>query len=236
MTKCRRVLLKLSGEVLGGSAGAGLEASSVDRVVSELAAALSAGLEVGVVVGGGNFLRGASTGHVDRIAADQMGMLATVMNGLALASALGARGISASVLSAVPAGTLCEPYGAWRARSLLAAGCPVILAGGTGNPLFTTDTCASLRAIEIEAQLLLKGTKVDGIYTADPKTDPDAKRLDKVTFTEVLDRGIEVMDHSAISMCRDHGMRIRVFDMTQPGNIQRALIDQDLGSEVTKGE
>ncbi len=232
----RRVLLKLSGEVLGGEDGVGLDAASVDRVVTEMVAALAQGVEIGVVVGGGNFLRGAATQHIERVTADQMGMLATVMNALALGAAFHARGVDALVLSAIPAGQLAEPYGAWKARSALDAGRPVILAGGTGNPLFTTDTCASLRAIEIQAGLLLKGTKVDGVYTSDPKTDPTAKRLDQLTFTQALDQGIEVMDRSAFSMCRDHSMRIRVFDMTQPGNIQRALIQQDLGSEVTKGD
>lgn len=232
-----RLLLKISGEALSGRGALGVAPEALSALCGELAAALgtAAAPQVAVVVGGGNFLRGGVLAEAgfDRVQADSMGMLATVMNGIALRAGLEARGVPAAVLSAVPAIKEVEPYSAGLCGDRLAAGRVVILVGGTGNPYFTTDTCAALRAAEIGATLLLKGTKVDGVYSRDPHEDASAERFERLSFDEVLDRDLRVMDATAFAMCRENDIPIRVFDMFTDGNIGRALGGELLGTLVS---
>lgn len=235
--KYRRILLKLSGEALMGDGEDTISPTIVGRTATELYDLVHSGVQVGVVIGGGNIFRGASlaASGVDRVTADHMGMLATVINALALQDAVESRGAAARVMSAIKVNQICEDYIRRRAIRHLEKGRVVILAAGTGNPFFTTDSAASLRAIEIGADLLLKGTKVDGVYTADPVKDPAAKRYDVLTYGEVLNRNLMVMDATAIVLCRDYGMPLRVFDINQPGALRRIVYGENEGTLVHGG-
>lgn len=215
----RRVLLKLSGEALTGSEGFGIAPTVVARIADEIGEVVALGGQVGVVVGGGNFVRGAqiSATGIDRVSGDHMGMLATVMNALALNAALSARGVPARVMSALPVPTVCETFTQRVALAHFQAGRVVLFAGGTGNPFFTTDTGAVLRATEMGCDVVMKGTQVDGVYSADPKTDPTATRYDQLTHQEVLARGLSVMDATAIALARDNRIPVSVFSIGEPG-------------------
>lgn len=230
----QRILLKLSGEALMGNGEDTISPAIVGRIAVELCELASLGVQVGVVIGGGNIFRGASlaASGVDRVTADHMGMLATVMNALAMQDALESKGAAARVMSAIKVNQICEDYIRRRAIRHLEKGRVVIFAAGTGNPFFTTDSAASLRAIEIGAHLLLKGTKVDGVYTADPVKDPSATRYDVLDYDEVLSRNLMVMDATAIVLCRDYGMPLRVFDINQAGALQRIVYGADEGTLV----
>ena len=234
----KRILLKLSGEALMGSTGFGIDPATLEGIASEVAEVRALGVEVAVVIGGGNIFRGlaASAHGMDRASADYMGMLATVMNSLALQDALERTGVNTRVLSAIEMQELCEPYIRRRAMRHLEKGRVVIFAAGTGNPYFTTDTAASLRAMEIHADVLLKATKVDGVYDRDPKKFPDAKRFHRLTYLEVLQRNLQVMDSTAISLCRDNKLAIVVFDLRVRGNIRRVVSGESIGTLVTDEE
>ena len=231
----RRVLLKLSGEALMGDLDYGIEPKVIKRIASEVAEARSRGTEIAIVIGGGNIFRGAGLARagMDRVTGDHMGMLATVMNALAIQDALESQDVYARVMSALQINEVCEDYIRRRAVRHLEKGRVVILAAGTGNPFFTTDTAASLRAIEIGADVLLKATKVDGVYDADPVINKDAKRYDTVSFDKVLADKLTVMDATAIVMCRDNGLPLRVFDLTQEDALVRAIDGQEVGTLVT---
>jgi uridylate kinase len=231
----RRIVLKLSGEALAGSQGYGLDPSVLTRVGDELREVVKLGVELAVVIGGGNIFRGmaASAGGMERATADYMGMLATIINALALQDALEKAGCQTRVLSAIEMRAVAEPYIRRRAIRHLEKGRVVIFAAGTGNPFFTTDTAGALRAVEIGADAILKATKVDGIYSADPARDASAERLARVTYIEVLNRRLEVMDTTAISLCMDNKLPIVVFDLTRPGNIARIVCGEPVGSIVT---
>ncbi|WP_420426502.1 UMP kinase [Algiphilus sp.] len=231
----RRVLVKLSGEALMGELEYGIASPVIGDVAAELKAVVDSGSEVAVVIGGGNIFRGEglARGGIQRVTADQMGMLATVMNALALQDALEKIDCQTRVMSAIRINQVCEDYIRRRAVRHLEKGRIVILAAGTGNPFFTTDSAAALRAIEIDAELMLKATKVDGIYSADPMQDPNAHRIPRLTYDEVLDRRLGVMDQTAIVLCRDHRMPLRVYDMTQPGALAGIVAgDEDIGTHV----
>ena len=231
----RRVLLKLSGEALMGELDYGIEPSVIQRIAAEIATARSAGVEIAIVVGGGNIFRGEGLARsgMDRVTGDHMGMLATVMNALALQDALEALDVHARVTSALEINAVCEPYIRRRAIRHLEKGRVVVLAAGTGNPFFTTDTAASLRAIEIGADVLLKATKVDGVYDADPAKDPEASRYETVTYDRVIAEKLGVMDATAIVMCRDNHLPLRVFDLTRANAIAEALTGDDIGTLVS---
>ncbi|HEV8675603.1 MAG TPA: UMP kinase [Methylomirabilota bacterium] len=224
----KRILLKLSGEALAGGQGYGIEPAVLDRVVEEVRSVLGLGVEVAIVIGGGNIFRGleAAAAGMDRASADYMGMLATVLNGLALQNALEKAGLLTRVQSAINMPAVAEPYIRRRAIRHLEKGRIVIFAAGTGNPFFTTDTAAALRAAEIGAEIILKATKVDGIYSADPVLDPQAVRLPRVTYIEVLNRGLRVMDTTAISLCMDNKLPIGVFNLNTPGNLRRIVLGE----------
>jgi len=230
----QRVLLKISGEALAGDAGFGIDPRAVAAFAHEIEEVHALGCELALVVGGGNFFRGLSGDSfgVDRATGDYMGMLATVINSLALQSALEARTVSTRVLSAIEIREVAEPYIRRRATRHLEKGRIVIFAAGTGNPYFSTDTAASLRAMEIGAEVILKATKVDGVYDADPKTQPSAVRYTELTYIDVLNRGLKVMDSTAISLCMDNGLPIIVFNLLQPGNIQKAVCGEPIGTIV----
>ncbi len=237
MTKTKsykRVLLKLSGEALQGSLGYGIDPKVVDSIASQLKEVKDVGVELAVVIGGGNIFRGlqAASSGMDRSTADYMGMLATVMNGMALQDALERKGVYTRVQTAIAMEALAEPYIRRRAMRHLEKGRIVILAGGTGNPYFTTDTTAALRAIELGAEVILKATKVDGIYSADPKKDKHAKRFEKLRYMDVLKKGLKIMDATAISLCMDNELPIIVFDLMKHGNIHRAISGQNIGTVV----
>jgi uridylate kinase len=231
----KRVLVKLSGEALMGSSDYGIDPVFLKRLAAEVAAVREAGTEVALVVGGGNLFRGAGLARagMDRVTADQMGMLATVMNSLALQDALESIGMHVRVMSAVRVNQVCEDYIRRRAVRHLEKGRITIFAAGTGNPFFTTDTAASLRAIEIEAQLLLKATKVDGVYDDDPARNPAARRYETLTYDQVLDDRLNVMDATSIVLCRDHGLPLRVFDLNEPNALVRAARGEKVGTLVT---
>jgi len=231
----RRVLLKLSGEALMGDLEYGIEPTVIKRMAAEVAEARSRGTEIAIVIGGGNIFRGAGLARsgMDRVTGDHMGMLATVMNALAIQDALEALDVHARVMSALRINEVCEDYIRRRAVRHLEKGRVVILAAGTGNPFFTTDTAASLRAIEIGADVLLKATKVDGVYDADPVTNPGAVRYDTVSFDQVLRDKLSVMDATAIVMCRDNNLPLRVFDLTRPGALVDAVAGAEVGTLVT---
>ena len=231
----RRVLLKLSGEAFADPlVGYGIDPDTVQRVAKEVAEATNGGIEVAIVVGGGNIFRGVSqqAKGMDPANADYMGMLATVINALALRDALEHAGAVTRVQSAITMQQLAEPYIRLRAIRHLEKGRVVVFAAGTGNPFFTTDTTAALRAVEVGADVLLKASKVDGIYSADPKLDPTANRLHELTYMEFLSQELRVMDATAVTMCREHGVPIVVFDMTTPGNILRAVSGERIGTVV----
>jgi len=221
----RRVLLKVSGEALMGDAGYGLDMPTVDAVAEEIAALVRQGVQLCLVIGGGNIFRGLSAAArgMERASADYMGMLATVMNALALQNALEKIGVDTRVQSAIPMDTICEPYIRRRAQRHLQKGRVVIFAAGTGNPFFTTDTAAALRAAEMGCDALFKGTSVDGVYTADPKKDPDARRYDRLSYMDVLTQDLKVMDASAISLMRDNAIPIVVFSIRQRGAVLDVL-------------
>src|SRR5689334_2231225 len=231
----RRILLKLSGEALLGSHQYGIDPAVIRRVAVEVTEVVGLGVQVGLVIGGGNIFRGAGLAEagMDRVTADQMGMLATVINALAMQDALERQGTGVRVMSALQIHQVCEDYIRRRAMRHLEKGRVTIFAAGTGNPFFTTDTAASLRAIEIEADLLLKATKVDGIYDVDPVKNPRARRYERLTYDQVLDQRLSVMDASAIVLCRDHGLPLRVFNLNEPGALVSAACGEDVGTLVT---
>ena len=231
----RRIVLKLSGEALAGSLGYGIDPLVLERIGAEVRDVTALHVEVAIVMGGGNIFRGvaASAHGMDRATADYMGMLATIINALALQDALEKAGLETRVLSAIEMRAVAEPYIRRRAIRHLEKGRVVIFAAGTGNPFFTTDTAGALRAVEIGANAILKATKVDGIYSADPKRDRGAERLAHMTYIDVLNRRLEVMDTTAISLCMDNGLPIIVFDLTVSGNIKRIVLGEPVGSMVS---
>ena len=231
----RRVLLKLSGEALMGDLDYGIEPAVIQRLAAEIATAQKSGIEVAIVIGGGNIFRGAGLARagMDRVTGDYMGMLATVMNALAIQDALESLGVFARVMSALQIHEVCEDYIRRRAVRHLEKGRVVILAAGTGNPFFTTDTAASLRAIEIGADVLLKATKVDGVYDADPVQNDNAKRYETISFDQVLADKLLVMDATAIVMCRDNGLPLRIFDLTRANALVQAMSGDNVGTLVT---
>lgn len=234
----RRILLKLSGEALMGETDYGIDPAVIRRMAEEVRDVRDLGVQIGVVIGGGNIFRGAGLADagMDRVTADHMGMLATLMNALALQDALEHLGVFARVMSALRVNQVCEDYIRRRAIRHLEKGRVVLFAAGTGNPFFTTDTAASLRAIEVSAELILKATKVDGVYSADPVKDPSARRYDHLNYDEVLDRRLMVMDTTAIVLCRDHNLPLRVFDIKQEGALMRIVTgDQTVGTIVDNG-
>jgi uridylate kinase len=232
-----RVLLKLSGESLAGDQGYGIDPKTINAIAKEISEVVSQGVQLALVIGGGNIFRGlaASSKGMDRASADYMGMLATVINSLAMQDALEKQGISTRVQSAIAMAEVAEPYIRRRAMRHLEKGRVVIFGAGTGNPYFTTDTAASLRAMEINAQVILKGTKVDGVYSADPKKDPDAVKLPELTYIDVLKKGLQVMDATAISLCMDNKLPIIVFDLTVEGNIKKVIGGEAIGT-IVQGE
>lgn len=232
--KYTRILLKLSGESLMGAQGYGIDAEHLASYARQIAALSDSGVEVAIVIGGGNIFRGLSGAAkgFDRVKGDQMGMLATVINSLALSSALESLGHAARVLTAVNMFPIGEPYSPARALETLKDGRIAIIAGGTGNPFFTTDTASALRAVETRAQVMLKGTRVDGIYTADPEKDPTATKFDKITYDEIYNRGLRIMDLTATTLCRENGMKIIVFDMDTPGNLEKVVSGEPIGTLV----
>ena len=232
----RRIVLKVSGEALAGDLGYGIAPAVLERIAAEVREVAALGVQVAIVIGGGNIFRGvaASADGMDRATADYMGMLATVINALALQDALEKAGLQTRVLSAIDMRAVAEPYIRRRAIRHLEKGRIVIFAAGTGNPFFTTDTAGALRAVEIGADAIMKATKVDGIYSADPARDPSAKRLPRLTYIEVLNRGLQVMDATAISLCMDNKLPIVVFDLTRPGNIKRIVQGEPVGSIVAQ--
>ena len=232
----RRVLLKLSGEALMGERDFGLSRSTLGALNDQIVETRALGVELALVVGGGNFFRGAAgtVDGMDRVAADQMGMLATLINALALQDALERAGVDTRVLSALDVRDVAEPFVRRRALRHLEKGRVVILAAGTGNPYFTTDTAASLRAMEIHADVLLKATKVDGVYSDDPKKNPAATKFRSLSYIDVLKKNLKVMDSTAISLCMDNDLPIVVFDLTARGNVRRAVVGEDIGTTVGK--
>lgn len=231
----RRIVLKLSGEALAGSQGYGVDPTILERIATEVRDVAELGVQTAIVIGGGNIFRGlaASADGMDRATADYMGMLATIINALALQDALEKAGLQTRVLSAIEMRAVAEPYIRRRAIRHLEKGRVVIFAAGTGNPFFTTDTAGALRAVEIGADAIVKATKVDGIYSADPKRDPAAHRIDRLSYIEVLNRGLSVMDTTAISLCMDNKLPIIVFDLTRSGNIKRIVLGEPVGSIVS---
>jgi uridylate kinase len=231
----KRVLLKLSGEALMGEQKFGIDPAVANQIATDIAEIQALGVQTAVVIGGGNIFRGvaASAKGMDRATADYMGMLATVINGLALQDAMENHGIVTRVVSAIEMRAVAEPFIRRRAIRHLEKGRVVVFAAGTGNPYFTTDTAAALRAMEIKADVIMKGTKVDGIYTADPMLDPTASRYDNISYLQVLERGLRVMDATAISLCMDNRLPIVVFNLKTPGNMKRAIMGEPVGSLVT---
>ncbi len=230
----QRILLKLSGESLMGDDPFGINRATIERIVGEIAEVTRLGVEVAVVIGGGNIFRGVAGGSVgmDRATADYMGMLATVMNALALADAMGKQGLTARVMSAISIEQVVEPYVRPKALQYLEEGKVVVFAAGTGNPFFTTDTAAALRGAEIGAQIVLKATKVDGVYTADPKLDPSATRYDEITFDAAMAQNLGIMDATAFALCRDQKLPIKVFSILKPGGLKRVVLGENEGTLV----
>ena len=230
----QRILLKLSGEALLGKLSLGIDAGALGRVSEEVKGLCEAGVQVALVIGGGNIFRGAglSEGGMERVTADHIGMLATVMNALALQDSLEHHGLAVRVMSAVSINEVCEDYIRRRAVRHLEKGRVVVLAAGTGNPFFTTDSAASLRAIEIEADIMIKATKVNGVFSDDPITNPQAVRYERLDYDEVLRHGLKVMDATAVVLCRDHHMPMRVVDMNNPGSCLRVAMGEDEGTLV----
>ena len=234
MKRFNRILLKLSGESLMGEQGYGIDVKRLNEYAEQIKEAVASGVQIGIVIGGGNIFRGLSGAGkgFDRVKGDQMGMCATVINSLALSSALGAIGVKNRVLTAIRMEPIGEFYNKWKAIEAMEQGEVVIMSGGTGNPYFTTDTGSSLRGIEIEADVMLKGTRVDGIYTADPEKDPIATKFDDITYDEVISRGLKVMDITATAMCRENKLPIYVFNMDKVGNLKRVLDGEEIGTFV----
>ncbi len=231
----RRVILKISGEAFTKPGNYGIDSDELSVLTQEIAVAASCGVDIAVVVGGGNIIRGAPLaqhGQIDQSTADYMGMLGTVINGLAMREALETANYQARLMSAIEIPAVSEKFIRGRALRHFEKGRILILAAGTGNPFFTTDTCASLRGVELNADILLKGTKVDGVYSADPKTNPDATRYDQLTFSEALNQKLGVMDLTAMTMCMEHNLPVMVFDFKEPGNIKRAVSGELLGTLV----
>jgi uridylate kinase len=233
--KYQRVLLKLSGEALMGEQNFGIDPAVTSRIASDIAEIQSLGVEVGIVIGGGNIFRGvaASAKGMDRATGDYMGMLATVINALAMQDALEQQQVPTRVVTAIEMRAVAEPFIRRRAIRHMEKGRVVIFAAGTGNPYFTTDTAAALRAMEMKADVILKGTKVDGIYTADPMIDKTATRFDRISYLEVIDKGLRVMDSTAITLCMDNRLPIIVFNLRTPGNLRRTIMGEQIGSMVT---
>ncbi len=234
--KYQRVLLKLSGEALAGPKKIGLDAETMLPICQSIQKCVQAGVQMGIVVGGGNFWRGRSSQHMDRTRADHIGMLATTMNALAVADMLESLGVEVRVQTAISMQQIAEPYIRNRAISHLKKGRVVIFGCGTGSPFFSTDTAATLRAVEIEADILLKATMVDGVYDKDPHKFKDAVRYDRLTFSDVLGSALQVMDSTAASMCRDNEMPMLVFDLSQPENIYDAIMGKEVGTVVSEAE
>ena len=230
----KRVLLKLSGEALMGDDAFGINRETISRMADEIAEVVQQGVEVAIVIGGGNIFRGMAGGAagMDRATADYMGMLATVMNALALADTLNRSGTTARVMSAINIDQVVEPYVRPKALQYLEEGKVVVFAAGTGNPFLTTDTAAALRGAEIGAEIVLKATKVDGVYTADPKKDPSATRYDKLTFDEAISKSLGIMDATAFALCRDQKLPIKVFSIFKPGALKRVVLGEDEGTLV----
>ena len=233
----KRILVKLSGEALMGSSDYGIDPATIGRLADELVEVNALGVQVCVVIGGGNIFRGEGLANagIDRVTGDQMGMLATVMNSLALQDAMEKRGVYTRVMSAIKINQVCEDYIKRKAERHLEKGRVVVFAAGTGNPFFTTDSAASLRAIELNVDILLKATKVDGVYSADPKKDPSAERYDTLSFDRVIHNKLAVMDATAMVMCRDHNMPLRIYDMTKPGGLKRVVMGEHVGTLVERG-
>jgi uridylate kinase len=232
--KYKRVLLKLSGESLGGPQGKGIEEAMLAQYAQEIANVVRKGVQVAIVVGGGNIFRGLSgVGKgFDRVKGDQMGMLATVINSIGLSMAIKSAGVDARVFTSTPMNPIAEYYVRDNAVEAMCGGAVAIIAGGTGNPFFTTDSASALRACEIGADALLKGTRVDGVYTADPEKDPNAVKYDTLTFDKALSDGLKIMDSTAFALCKDNNMRIIVFDMNKPGNLERLIEGENIGTVV----
>ena len=230
----KRILLKLSGEALAGKAGQGINTAVIKQIAEDVSQAYKTGVQIGLVIGGGNIFRGiaASAEGMDRASSDYMGMLATMINSLALQDALEHAGVPTRVQSAIAMAEIAEPYIRRRAIRHLEKGRLVIFGAGTGNPYFTTDTAASLRAMEINAQIIMKATKVDGIYDKDPMKNPDAKKYNRISYIDVLNQGLQVMDSTAISLCMDNKLPIMTFDLTKQGNILKAVLGEDIGTIV----
>jgi len=231
----KRILLKLSGEALIGRQSYGVDPEVTSRIAGDIAEIQALGVQTAIVIGGGNIFRGlaASARGMDRATADYMGMLATVINALALQDALEHQGVLTRVATAIEMRAVAEPFIRRRAIRHLEKGRVVVFAAGTGNPYFTTDTAAALRAMEMKADVILKGTKVDGVYTADPVTHPEAKKLERLSYLEVIERGLKVMDSTAVTLCMDNGLPIIVFDLGTPGNLRRVVLGEPVGSTVT---
>lgn len=235
--KYHRILLKISGEAMMGDSPSGINNGAVDRLASEICELCEAGVQVGLVIGGGNILRGAERAAegLDRVTSDHMGMLATVINALAMQDALSQKGRSVRVMSALEVNQVCEQFIRRRAIRHLEKGRVVIFAAGTGNPFFTTDSAASLRAVEIKAELLIKATKVDGVFSSDPMKDSNAKLYEKLTYDEALDQRLNVMDATALVLCRDHDMPMRVMNVFEHGSILKLMQGESIGSLIVKG-
>ena len=233
----KKILLKLSGEALAGDQGYGIDPITITTIANEIKEVVACGVQLSLVIGGGNIFRGlaASSKGMDRASADYMGMLATMINALAMQDALEKIGVDTRVQSAIAMQEVAEPYIRRRAIRHLEKGRVVIFGAGTGNPYFTTDTAASLRAMEVGADVILKGTKVDGVYTADPKKDPTATRFTSLTYLEVLKKGLQVMDATATSLCMDNSLPIIIFDITTDGNVKRVVYGEPIGT-IVKGE
>lgn len=233
-TKYKRILLKVSGEALAGSKGAGFDEPTMEAICRGIKQAYDLGVQIGLVVGGGNFWRGRSSGKMDRMDADKIGMLATVMNALAVKDALRQQGVPAVVMTSAVMPQVAETFTSDKAIAALEAGTVVVFGGGTGNPIFSTDTASALRALEIGADAMLKATMVDGVYDKDPHKYPDAVRYETLTFTRVLDERLAVMDSTAASLCRDNALPILVFDMGDGSNIARAVRGEKIGTLVSE--
>jgi uridylate kinase len=234
----KRILLKISGEALAAGQGFGVDNTRVHEIAAEIAEVHRLGVQIAIVVGGGNFFRGVAeqAKEMDRVSADHMGMLATVINALALQDALEKQGVWTRVMSAIEMNQVAEPFIRRRAMRHMEKGRVVVFAGGTGNPYFSTDTAASLRAMEIKADAILKATKVDGIYTADPVLDKAATKFEEISYMDILRLGLKVMDATAIAMCRENKLPIVIFDLNKHGNIQRVVMGEKVGSLVHEGQ